>query len=106
MNHIKYVEIKFKLKNKKNICNKGATEGPSQFFEGVATGTENLFDSVVGGACGAIARITGAVSKGLASITLDDEYQTVRIQRKELQSQTSTELSASGRNAMKVLFLL
>ncbi len=83
-------------------------EGPIEFIEGIATGTEYLVGSVVGGAAGAISKITGAASKGLASITLDKNYQNIRIQRKEIQSETktTTELASSGKNALKVLILL
>jgi len=87
---------------------KGAMEGPIEFIEGLATGTQYLVGSVVGGTAGAMSKITGAASKGLASITLDKNYQNIRIQRKEIQPQTktTTEFVSSGKNALKVLILL
>jgi hypothetical protein len=56
-------------------------EGPVEFLEGIAT------------------------SKGLATLTLDKDYQNARIQRKEIQSQTTPEIVSSGKNAIKVCFL-
>jgi vacuolar protein sorting-associated protein 13A/C len=81
---------------------KGATEGPVQFLQGIATGTKTLVGSVVGGAAGALSKVTGATSKGLATLTLDHSYRNARIQRKESQSQTTPEIVASGKNAVKV----
>jgi hypothetical protein len=79
-------------------------EGPIEFLEGIATGTEYLLGSVVGGTAGAISKISGAASKGLASITLDENYQNTRIQRKEIQSQTTPEIVSSGKNVIKVSY--
>jgi len=79
-------------------------EGPIELIEDVATGTKNLFRSVVGGTAGAISKISGAASKGLASITLDQNYQNTRIQRKEIQSQTTPEIVSSGKNVIKVFY--
>jgi hypothetical protein len=39
-------------------------EGPIEFLEGVATGTQDLLDSVIDGAAGALSKITGGASKG------------------------------------------
>ncbi len=80
-------------------------EGPVEFLEGIATGTKTLVGSVVGGAAGALSKVTGATSKGLATLTLDKDYQNARIQRKEIQSQTTPEIVSSGKNAIKVCFL-
>jgi hypothetical protein len=77
-------------------------EGPVEFLEGIATGTKSLVGSVVGGAADAISKVTEATSKGLATLTLDKDYQNARIQRKEIQSQTTSEIVSSGKNAMKV----
>jgi vacuolar protein sorting-associated protein 13A/C len=79
----------------------GAMEGPIEFLEGIATGTKNLVGSVVDGAAGALSKVTQATSKGLATLTLDHSYQNARIQRKEIQSQTTPEILASGKNAVK-----
>ena len=81
-------------------------EGPVEFVAGIATGTRNLLGSVIGGAAGALSKVTQTASKGLATLTLDDNYQNARIQRKELQSQTTPELVASGKNTIKVDSLL
>ncbi len=45
--------------------------------------------------------MTQATSKGLASLTLDQSYQNARMQRREIQSQTTPEIVASGKNAVK-----
>lgn len=77
-------------------------EGPVEFAAGVATGTRNWLCSVVRGAAGAFSKVTQTASKGLASLTLDHNYQNARILRKELQSQTTPKLVASGKNTIKV----
>ena len=53
-----------------------------KLIEGVATGTKNLFGSVVGGS---LSKVTGATSKGLATLTLEKDYQNAIIQRKQHQ---------------------
>ena len=80
-------------------------EGPVEFLEGIATGTKTLVGSVVGGAAGALSKVTEATSKGLATLTLDKDYQNARIQRKEIQSQTTSEIVSSGKNVIKVFYL-
>jgi vacuolar protein sorting-associated protein 13A/C len=77
-------------------------EGPIEFIEGIATGTKYFVGSVVGGAAGALSKVTATASKGLATLTLDHQYQNVRIQRKELQAQTTPEIVSSGKNTVKV----
>lgn len=77
-------------------------EGPMELLEGVATGTKHLVGSFVGGTAGALSKVTGATSKGLATLTMDQKYQDARIQRKEIQSQTTPQIVASGKNAIKV----
>ena len=89
-----------------NVLLQGAMEGPVQFISGIATGTRNLVGSVVGGAAGALSKVTGAASKGLATLTLDHDYQNVRIQRKEIQSETTPEIVAGGKNVVKVISLI
>ncbi len=37
-----------------------------------------MLDAHSGGAAGAVSRITGALGKGIATLTLDDEYQKKR----------------------------
>nr|KAG5695916.1 hypothetical protein BaRGS_017354 [Batillaria attramentaria] len=56
----------------------GAIQGPEEFAEGLALGVRSLFGHAVGGAAGAVSRITGTVGKGLAALTLDDDYQKKR----------------------------
>lgn len=41
-------------------------------------GVRSLFGHTVGGAAGAVSRITGAMGKGLAALTFDDDYQRKR----------------------------
>jgi vacuolar protein sorting-associated protein 13A/C len=75
-------------------------EGPIEFIEGIATGTKFLLGSVVGGAAGALEKVTGAASKGLATLTLDKDYQNARIQ-----AQTTSDIVASGKNVVKDVVL-
>ncbi|XP_049573506.1 intermembrane lipid transfer protein VPS13C isoform X3 [Syngnathus scovelli] len=56
----------------------GAVQGPEEFAEGFAIGVRSLLGHAVGGAAGAVSRITGSVGKGLAAITMDKEYQQKR----------------------------
>ncbi|XP_054926779.1 intermembrane lipid transfer protein Vps13 isoform X4 [Dermacentor andersoni] len=53
----------------------GAIQGPEEFAEGLATGVRSLIGHTVGGAAGAVSRITGTLGKGIAALTMDDEYQ-------------------------------
>ncbi|TPP62890.1 Vacuolar protein sorting-associated protein 13C [Fasciola gigantica] len=53
---------------------KGAVLGPEEFAEGVALGVKSLFGHTVGGAAGAVSRITGTIGKGVAALTLDEDY--------------------------------
>uniref|UniRef100_A0A914WWB3 Uncharacterized protein n=1 Tax=Plectus sambesii TaxID=2011161 RepID=A0A914WWB3_9BILA len=56
----------------------GAILGPEEFAEGLALGVSSLFGHAVGGAAGAVSRITGTLGKGVAALTLDSEYQRKR----------------------------
>ncbi|XP_031336343.1 vacuolar protein sorting-associated protein 13 isoform X2 [Photinus pyralis] len=56
----------------------GAIQGPGEFAEGLVLGVRSLFGHTVGGAAGAVSRITGALGKGIAALTFDDEYQSKR----------------------------
>jgi len=56
----------------------GAIQGPEEFAEGLALGVRSLFGHAIGGAAGAVSRITGALGKGIATLTMDDEYQKKR----------------------------
>ena len=53
----------------------GAVEGPSEFAEGLVIGVRSVFSGVIGGAAGTVSRITGALGKGLASLTFDEKFQ-------------------------------
>ncbi|XP_069786597.1 intermembrane lipid transfer protein VPS13A isoform X2 [Narcine bancroftii] len=53
----------------------GAIQGPEEFMEGMALGVKALVGGAVGGIAGAASRITGAMAKGVAAITMDEEYQ-------------------------------
>ncbi|XP_066473905.1 intermembrane lipid transfer protein VPS13A isoform X2 [Tiliqua scincoides] len=56
----------------------GAIQGPEEFVEGMALGLKALLGGAVGGLAGAASRITGAMAKGVAAITMDDDYQQKR----------------------------
>ncbi len=56
----------------------GAVEGPSEFAEGLVIGVRSVFSGVVGGAAGTFSKITGALGKGLASLTFDEKFQNKR----------------------------
>ncbi|XP_039442815.1 intermembrane lipid transfer protein Vps13 isoform X7 [Culex pipiens pallens] len=56
----------------------GAIQGPGEFAEGLVLGVRSLFGHTVGGAAGAVSKITGAMGKGLAALTFDDDYQKKR----------------------------
>ncbi|KAM4746510.1 intermembrane lipid transfer protein VPS13A isoform 2-T2 [Anableps anableps] len=56
----------------------GAIQGPEEFIEGVTIGVKALVGGAVGGIAGAASRITGAMAKGVAAITMDEEYQQKR----------------------------
>ncbi|XP_017837309.1 vacuolar protein sorting-associated protein 13 isoform X2 [Drosophila busckii] len=58
----------------------GAIQGPGEFAEGLMLGVKSLFGHTVGGAAGAMSKITGAMGKGLAALTFDDDYQRKRRQ--------------------------
>ncbi|KAL6114111.1 vps13a [Pungitius sinensis] len=56
----------------------GAIQGPEEFVEGMAIGVKALVGGAVGGIAGAVSRITGTMAKGVAAITMDEEYQQKR----------------------------
>ncbi|EDW71988.1 uncharacterized protein Dwil_GK10679 [Drosophila willistoni] len=58
----------------------GAIQGPGEFAEGLVLGVKSLFGHTVGGAAGAMSKITGAMGKGLAALTFDEDYQRKRRQ--------------------------
>ncbi|XP_015249617.1 PREDICTED: vacuolar protein sorting-associated protein 13A isoform X2 [Cyprinodon variegatus] len=56
----------------------GAILGPEEFVEGMGIGVKALVGGAVGGIAGAASRITGAMAKGVAAITMDEEFQQKR----------------------------
>lgn len=56
----------------------GAIEGPGEFAEGIVYGVTSFLGKTVGGAAGTVSRITGTLGKGIAALTLDDDYQRKR----------------------------
>uniref|UniRef100_A0A915CSW2 Vacuolar protein sorting-associated protein 13A n=1 Tax=Ditylenchus dipsaci TaxID=166011 RepID=A0A915CSW2_9BILA len=56
----------------------GAIQGPEEFAEGAALGIQSLFGHTVGGAAGAVSRIAGTLGKGIAALTMDEDYQRKR----------------------------
>ncbi|XP_014254768.1 vacuolar protein sorting-associated protein 13 isoform X2 [Cimex lectularius] len=53
----------------------GAIQGPGEFATGLVYGVRSLIGHTVGGAAGAVSKITGAMGKGIAALTFDKEYQ-------------------------------
>ncbi|XP_076814167.1 intermembrane lipid transfer protein VPS13A-like isoform X3 [Clavelina lepadiformis] len=74
----------------------GIIQGPGEFFEGLGLGAINLFSSTVGGAAGAVSKVTGALGKGIASITMDDDFKRQRLEEKNRQPADVTEGLARG----------
>ncbi|XP_057687082.1 vacuolar protein sorting-associated protein 13A isoform X2 [Corythoichthys intestinalis] len=66
----------------------GAIQGPEEFVEGMALGVKALVGGAVGGIAGAASRITGAMAKGVAAMTMDEEYQQKR--REAMNTQPSS----------------
>jgi vacuolar protein sorting-associated protein 13A/C len=56
----------------------GAIQGPGEFAEGLALGCKALLGHTVGGAAGALSKITGTLGKGMAALTLDEEFKQKR----------------------------
>ncbi|XP_078809182.1 intermembrane lipid transfer protein VPS13A isoform X3 [Oryzias latipes] len=56
----------------------GAIRGPEEFVEGMALGAKVFVDKAVGGLAGAAFKMTGAMAKGIAAITMDEDYQQKR----------------------------
>ncbi|CAB3407867.1 unnamed protein product [Caenorhabditis bovis] len=74
----------------------GAIQGPEEFAAGVALGVQSMFGHAVGGAAGAVGRITGTVGKGVAALTFDDEYMRKRQEDMNRKPQTFSEGMARG----------
>ncbi|XP_015115234.1 vacuolar protein sorting-associated protein 13 isoform X2 [Diachasma alloeum] len=56
----------------------GAIQGPGEFAEGLLLGVRSMLGHTVGGMAGAVSKITGAMGKGLAALTFDQDYQRKR----------------------------
>jgi hypothetical protein len=52
------------------VCFQGAIQGPGEFAEGLVLGVRSLFGHTVGGAAGAVSRITGAMGKHLFNLVI------------------------------------
>ncbi|XGW23678.1 hypothetical protein V3C99_005698 [Haemonchus contortus] len=74
----------------------GLIQGPEEFASGVALGVQSMFGHAVGGAAGAVGRITGTVGKGIAALTFDQEYQRKRQEDLNRRPQTFGEGMARG----------
>lgn len=58
----------------------GLIQGPGEFAQGLAIGARSLFGHTVGGAAGAVSRITGTLGKGIAALTMDEKHKQERRQ--------------------------
>lgn len=89
------------------FLSKGAIQGPGEFAEGLALGVRSLFGHTVGGAAGAMSRITGAMGKGIAALTFDDDFQRKRreqISKKPASAQEG--FARSGKGLVMVRLIL
>ncbi|RZF46695.1 hypothetical protein LSTR_LSTR002558 [Laodelphax striatellus] len=75
----------------------GAIQGPGEFAEGLYLGVKSLFGHTVGGAAGAMSRITGAMGKGLAALTFDEDYQRKRREQTEQQCTVQESITRGGK---------
>uniref|UniRef100_A0A8C9YX24 Vacuolar protein sorting 13 homolog A n=1 Tax=Sander lucioperca TaxID=283035 RepID=A0A8C9YX24_SANLU len=84
----------------------GAIQGPEEFVEGMALGVKALVGGAVGGIAGAASRITGAMAKGVAAMTMDEEYQQKRREAMNKQPSGLREgLTRGGKGLVSVLFI-
>uniref|UniRef100_A0AAR2JIG9 Vacuolar protein sorting 13 homolog A n=1 Tax=Pygocentrus nattereri TaxID=42514 RepID=A0AAR2JIG9_PYGNA len=84
----------------------GAIQGPEEFMEGMALGVKALVGGAVGGLAGAASRITGAMAKGVAAMTMDEEYQQKRREAMNKQPSGLKEgLTRGGKGLVSVLAL-
>lgn len=63
----------------------GIIKGPEEAVEGLALGVASLFSHTVGGAIGALSKISGTLGEGISSLTFDDEMKRRRRQRRREQ---------------------
>ncbi|KAL5288954.1 hypothetical protein ACFFRR_009268 [Megaselia abdita] len=69
----------------------GAIQGPSEFAEGLKIGIHSLFSHTIGGAAGAVSKMTGALGKGIAALTCDEDFQKKRRQQQQRKPKTCSE---------------
>merc|ERR1719322_414662 len=74
----------------------GIIQGPEEFLEGLGAGALSLFENTVGGAAGAMSKMTGALGKGLAHITMDENFKKERMKNKSKQPADAKESFARG----------
>ncbi|KAI8503100.1 Vacuolar protein [Branchiostoma belcheri] len=77
----------------------GAIQGPEEFAEGLALGVRSLVGHAI------VSRITGTVGKGLAALTMDDDYQQKRLQQMSKQPQSVQEGLARGGKGLLMGFV-
>lgn len=69
-------------------------------------GVRSLFGHTVGGAAGAVSRITGAMGKGLAALTFDKDYQRKRRDQFSKKPATVQEgIARGGKGLVMVCFI-
>lgn len=78
----------------------GIIEGPEEFAEGLALGVRSLFSHTLGGAAGALSKITGTLGEGVSALTLDSEY----IQRRRARMNQKTNVAQSGKDLARGFF--
>lgn len=67
---------------------------------------KSLFGHTVGGAAGAMSRITGAMGKGIAALSFDDEFQRKRREQMNMKPSTAQEgIARSGKGLVMVCIL-
>nr|XP_022917731.1 vacuolar protein sorting-associated protein 13-like [Onthophagus taurus] len=82
----------------------GAIQGPGEFVEGLALGVRSLVGYTVGGAAGAVSRITGAMGKGVAVLTFDKEFQRKRRSTLARKATVSEGFARSGKGLFMGLY--
>lgn len=78
----------------------GMIKGPEEAVEGLAVGVASLFSHTVGGAIGALSKISGTLGEGISSLTFDDEHK--RRRRQRLREQPN--IARSGKDLVEGVF--
>lgn len=78
----------------------GIIKGPEEAVEGLALGVASLFSHTVGGAIGALSKISGTLGEGISSLTFDEELKKRRRQRRREQPNIAT----SGKDLVEGVF--